>query len=263
VTEQLRERFVDSAGYWSPAWQALLDEDPAFFATFVEFAGVPRRSATLEPKVKELICIAVNAAATHLFEPGIRAHVRRALELGATREELLEVLQLTSTLGIHASTVGVPLLVHVIDESDSRSVSETDSDSQSPRNSRPALLDDRRAALKADFEAKRGYWHGFWDGLLELDPDFFRAYVDFSAYPWEHGVLEPKVKELIYTAFDASATHMYVPGLRQHIENALGYGATAAEVMEVFELASTIGIHGYLVALPIVVEELERAEGGG
>ena len=53
------------------------------------------------------------------------------------------------------------------------------------------------------------------------------------------------MKELIYTAFDASATHMYVPGLRQHIENALGYGATPAEVMEVFELASTIGIHGY------------------
>ena len=52
-------------------------------------------------------------------------------------------------------------------------------------------------------------------------------------------MLEPKVKELIYTAFDASATHMYVPGLRQHIENALGYGATPAEVMEVFELAST------------------------
>jgi alkylhydroperoxidase/carboxymuconolactone decarboxylase family protein YurZ len=118
-------------------------------------------------------------------------------------------------------------------------------------------LDERRQALKADFEAKRGYWHDFWDGLLELDPDFFEAYVGFSAHPWEHGVLEPKVKELIYTAFDASATHMYIPGLRQHVANALGYGATPAEVMEVFELASTIGIHGYLTALPIVLEELE------
>ena len=74
--------------------------------------------------------------------------------------------------------------------------------------------------------------------MLELDPDFFQAYVDFSSLPWTDGVLEPKVKELIYTAFDASATHMYVPGLRQHVENALAYGATPAEVMEVFELAS-------------------------
>ena len=38
-------------------------------------------------------------------------------------------------------------------------------------------------------------------------------------------MLEPKVKELIYTAFDASATHMYVPTCGS-IENALGCGAT-------------------------------------
>jgi alkylhydroperoxidase/carboxymuconolactone decarboxylase family protein YurZ len=221
------------------AWQALREADPEFFATWEELAAVPRRSTALDPKVKELVCLAVDAAATHMYAPGIREHVRRALDLGATKEELLEVLQLTSTLGIHASTVGVPLLLEALGD----------------REVPP--LDERRTALKADFEAKRGYWHGFWDGLLELDPDFFEAYVGFSSYPWEHGELEPKVKELIYTAFDASATHMYIPGLRQHIENALGYGATPAEVMEVFELASTIGIHGYLAALPIVLEELE------
>ena len=221
------------------ALQALREADPEFFARFTELAEVPRRSTVLDPKVKELVCLAVDAAATHMYAPGIREHARRAIDLGATRKELLEVLQLTSTLGIHATTVGVPVLVEALGE---REV---------------APLDERRQALKADFEAKRGCWHDFWNGLLELDPDFFEAYVGFSAHPWEHGVLEPKVKELIYTAFDASATHMYVPGLRQHIENALAYGATPAEVMEVFELASTIGIHGYLAALPIVLEELE------
>jgi alkylhydroperoxidase/carboxymuconolactone decarboxylase family protein YurZ len=225
-------------------WQALRDADPGFFEAFAELAAVPRRSIALEPKVKELVCLAVNAAATHLYEPGIREHARRAVELGATKEELLEVLQLTSTLGIHASTVGVPLLLEAL------------ADREVPP------LDERRAALKADFEARRGYWHAFWDGLLELDPDFFEAYVEFSSHPWTNGVLEPKIRELIYTAFDASATHMYVPGLRQHIENALGHGATPAEVMEVFELASTIGIHGYLVGLPIVLEELERVDEG-
>jgi len=226
----------------SAAWQTVREADPGFFTVFDELAAVPRRSTALDPKIKELVCVAVNAAATHMFVPGIRAHVRRAIELGATREELLEVLQLTSTLGIHASTVGVPILLDALGERE------------------PAPLDDRREALKAEFEAKRGYWHSFWDGLLELDPDFFEAYARFSSYPWEHGVLEPKVRELIYTAFDASATHMYIPGLRQHIENALAYGATPAEVMEVFELASTLGIHGYVVAGPIVLEELANAE---
>jgi alkylhydroperoxidase/carboxymuconolactone decarboxylase family protein YurZ len=66
------------------------------------------------------------------------------------------------------------------------------------------------------------------------------------------------VKELVYTAFDASATHLYVPGLRQHVKNALAHGATPGEIMEVFELASTIGIQACAVALPILADELER-----
>ena len=90
---------------------------------------------------------------------------------------------------------------------------------------------------------KRGYWHQFWDEILLLDPDFFEAYTQFSSVPWVSGTLEPKVKELIYTAFDVSATHLYVPGLRLHIKNAIGYGATREEMLEVIELASVIGIH--------------------
>ena len=87
-------------------------------------------------------------------------------------------------------------------------------------------LTDRHERLRAEFEEKRGYWHPFWNELLQLDADFFESYVDFSSLPWTHGPLEPKVKEFVYIAFDASATHLYVPGLRLHIQNALGYGAT-------------------------------------
>jgi alkylhydroperoxidase/carboxymuconolactone decarboxylase family protein YurZ len=77
--------------------------------------------------------------------------------------------------------------------------------------------------------------------------------------PWVSGVLEPKVKELIYTAFDVSATHLYTPGLRLHIKNAIGYGATREEILEVMELASVIGIHACTVGVPILVEELAAA----
>src|SRR5919199_1364104 len=73
--------------------------------------------------------------------------------------------------------------------------------------------------LKARFEKSRGYWHEFFNGVLELDADFFEAYLDFSAHPWNAGVLQPKVKELIYIAFDAAATHMFLPGLKLHIDN--------------------------------------------
>jgi alkylhydroperoxidase/carboxymuconolactone decarboxylase family protein YurZ len=244
---RLRERYVASVGAWDASLEGLLELDPDFFSAYVGFAAAPwRDGGHLEPKVKELVMVAVDAAATHLHEPGIRLHIRRALEYGATEAELLEVLQLTSTMGIHSVTVGVPVLL----ECAGGSVRD------------PGVpLTERQEQVKREFEAKRGYWNAFWDGVLDLDPEFFAAYVEFSAHPWEHGVLEQRVKELIYTAFDASATHMYVPGLTQHIENALGYGATPGEIMEVLELASTIGIHTYAVTTPILAEELARAKG--
>jgi alkylhydroperoxidase/carboxymuconolactone decarboxylase family protein YurZ len=244
---KLREEFVAARGYWDSSVESLLDLDPDFFEAYLRLSAVPWRNGSLEPKVKELIYVALDGAATHLYEPGLRQHIRLALEYGATKEELLEVLRLTSTLGIHSCTVGVPLLLELLDE--------TGGAESSP-------LTERQERLKADFEAKRGYWNDFWDGLLELDADFFEAYLQFSSLPWTQGVLEPKVKELIYTAFDVSATHLYVPGLRQHLQNALALDATPGEIMEVFELASVIGIHTCAVGIPILMEELERASEG-
>ncbi|HEX5113823.1 MAG TPA: carboxymuconolactone decarboxylase family protein [Pseudonocardiaceae bacterium] len=120
--------------------------------------------------------------------------------------------------------------------------------------------DDRRRELRERFEAERGYWNVFWEGLLSLDPVFFEAYLNFSAVPWRNGVLEPKVRELIYTAIDASTTHLYEPGLRQHIRNALRHGATSAEIMEVLELTSVLGIHTCTLGVPVLLEELAATE---
>jgi alkylhydroperoxidase/carboxymuconolactone decarboxylase family protein YurZ len=240
---QLRDEFVDACGFWNSALQSLLELDAGFFEAYLRLTACPRRGGQLEPKVREFISIAVDGAATHLHEPGLRQHIRNALAHGASKEELTEVLELTSTLGIHACNIGVPLLL----------------EAANGRGGTQSPLTERQLELKASFEAKRGYWHPFWDGLLELDPDFFEAYLGFSGHPWTHGVLEPKVKELIYVAFDVSATHLYVPGLKLHIENALGLGATKEELMEVFELASTIGIQTCTVGVPILLEELERA----
>jgi alkylhydroperoxidase/carboxymuconolactone decarboxylase family protein YurZ len=246
--QQLRDAYVEARGLWSETLQSMLEADPDFFETYLNLSAVPWRTGPLDPKIKEFVYIAVDGAATHLYEPGLRAHLRRAIELGATKEELLEVLQLTSTLGIHACNIGVPILVEELGESG--------------RTALPQLTE-RHDRLRAEFEEKRGYWHPFWNELLQLDADFFESYLDFSSLPWTQGPLEAKVKELIYIAFDASATHLYVPGLRLHIQNALGYGATAQEVMEVLELASIIGIHAYMTGLPMLLEELERASGAG
>jgi alkylhydroperoxidase/carboxymuconolactone decarboxylase family protein YurZ len=241
---RLREDFVEARGFWSPFLGELLALDPEFFEAYADLSGVPWRQGRLEPKVKHFVLLAMDAAATHMYAPGVREHVRDAIALGATAQELMEVLELTSTLGIHACNTGVPILME-----------ELEAVGRLPSRE----LSERQRQIKAEFERNRGYWNSFWDDVLVLDADFFEAYTQFSSVPWKHGPLEPKVKELIYTAFDVAATHMFAPGLRQHIRNAIGYGATCEEIMEVFELVSTLGVQACALGIPILLEESEAA----
>jgi alkylhydroperoxidase/carboxymuconolactone decarboxylase family protein YurZ len=241
VGARLRAAWTEAVGAWNEDLADFAEVDPGFFERYLYLAAHPWRHGTLEPKVKALIQLSVDAAATHLYGPGVRHHLVRALELGATPAEIIETLELTATMGIHACNVGVPILLEEL------------AAAGRPLEARP--LTAREEEVKADFIAKRGYWNDFWDGILRLDAEFFAAYTAFSAWSWEHGVLEPKVKELIYSAFDASATHMFQPGLRQHIRNAIAYGATAGEIMEVFELASGIGAKSFALAAPVLREE--------
>nr|WP_165969050.1 carboxymuconolactone decarboxylase family protein [Actinomadura sp. KC06] len=220
--------------------EALRVTDPEFYTACVELMDVPRKHAALDARTRELIALAVNAAVTHLHEPGIRRHVRAALDHGATREEIMETFQLTAVLGIHAASTGFPLL---------RGLPPPPNDGVD------------REAIKAEFVRRRGYWDTAWEDVLQRAPAFFAAYLNFSAIPWRRGVLEPKVKELIYIAIDASATHLFTDGLKVHIDNAIGHGATPDEIVAVLEIASTIGVQTLEVGVPILQEELARRSG--
>jgi alkylhydroperoxidase/carboxymuconolactone decarboxylase family protein YurZ len=245
--EEIKQEFIRVRGTWSDTWEGVLRLDPEFLKAYLDFSAVPWRKNHLGALVKEFVYIAIDANATHLYLPGVRQHIRAALKLGATPQEIMEVLELTATLGIHAMNIGVPILVEVLEEKGLRTG--------------PAPLTGHQERIKAEFTKTRGYWHAFWDEMLELDPEIFEAYTEFSSVPWRSGTLEPKVKEFIYIAFDAAATHLYVKGLKLHIENAIGYGATPQEILEVMEIASVLGIHGVMAAAPILLEEMENAEG--
>ena len=109
--EELRSRFIRERGYWSKVWDQLLAEDPGFFEAYLNYSSEPFREAVLPRKVQELVLIAVDACTTHLFAPGARIHIRNAFEAGATKAEILEVLELVSLVGIHSVAVGLPILL--------------------------------------------------------------------------------------------------------------------------------------------------------
>lgn len=194
---ELRQKFTEELGdkAFHEGWESLLSLDPAFFSAGLSLASVPRRKSHLSKKDQSLISLAVDSAATHLYSPGIRAHVSAALEAGASIHEILEVIELSSTLGIHACNIGVPLLVEVLKEEGGKYEGEI---------TKP--FNETQERLKEEFTKKRGYWHTFWEDFLRLDPEFFEAYLEFSTVPWVkdvdgsgkggpgRGALEPKVR---------------------------------------------------------------------
>lgn len=240
--QEVKDRFIQVRGTWGDTWEAMLRLDPEFLLAYLDFSAVPWRKGHLDTKTREFMYIVVDAAATHMYAPGVRQHIKAALAAGATPQEIMEVLECTATLSIHAMNVGVPVLTEVLAERGIRTEA--------------APLNEYQERLKAEFTQKRGYWNPTWDEMLELDPELFDAYTAFSSHPWTHGTLSPKVREFIYMAFDTSATHLYKVGLKLHIENALGYGATIGEVLEVMEVASVIGIHSVAMGAPILLEEI-------
>ena len=105
LTDQLHAR-----GQWNPNWTPFAELDPEWTERFMSMALKPLMSGVLDAKTVEFIAIAVDASCTHMYAPGVRRHIRMALELGATPEEITAVLQLTSVLGIHTMSLGAPIL---------------------------------------------------------------------------------------------------------------------------------------------------------
>ncbi|MBE2242401.1 MAG: carboxymuconolactone decarboxylase family protein [Burkholderiaceae bacterium] len=99
-----------AAGEWNPNWEPFYRLDPDWTEAFMAMGLKPMLAGVLDPKVIEFIAIAVDASCTHLYAPGVRRHIRKALALGATQREIAAVLQLTSVLGIHTMSLAAPIL---------------------------------------------------------------------------------------------------------------------------------------------------------
>lgn len=244
---RLKQALIDTGEKWSSTFENILTLDSHYFEAYVGLRRVPKDKQALSIKTQELCLLAMDAACTHLFDQGIRVHTAAALKAGATKEMIMETLELSSVLGVHAVTAGVPTLMEVLAENG---------------QTIPQDLDERQEQLKAEFIRGRGYWGESWEPVIRLSPDFFEGYLNFSSVPFSegHNALDAKTKELIYTAIDCSTTHLYIPGLKVHIRNAIKYGATEHEIMEVFELAVLMGVQTTMRGADVLVEQLKREE---
>ena len=97
-------------------WPKLLAErDPAYLEHIHNMTThALHHRDSLPLKFKEIIFICLNAF--DYYEYGFRIHVRSALKLGATEDEILEALELVGVQKIHALTSMLPVLVEEVEQ---------------------------------------------------------------------------------------------------------------------------------------------------
>jgi len=228
-------------GPWDIALEQLREWDASWADTCAGMASNPWRSGVLPRKLIELIGVGLNAACTNLNPDGTRRHIRRALEAGATREEILFVLKCAALMAIHSCSLGAPIL---LDEA------KTAAAKSAPKSGVPTPACDKMKSI--------GQWNAAWDPFYALDPAWTDEFMATGVGVYATGVLPAKEVELLSIAFDASYTHMYAPGTRRHIHNALAAGASVEEIMDVLKLCVVQGVQACNLGVPILADELAR-----
>ena len=91
-------------------WRAQLAErDPEFTEIVHNVAIHLFQDGALSRKMKEIICVCCDAM--QFYEPGVRIHLRNAIKLGATEQEIIEALEVTFLPGVHYLTAHLPAIV--------------------------------------------------------------------------------------------------------------------------------------------------------
>lgn len=218
-------------------------KDQALFDAVDGFWSAVYASPYLTVRMKELVMVALHGSSSSLNKDALFRHVKRALAAGASETDIMDVLTTIIPLANHPLYIGIPVL-----QDELRKAGKADEAEIPPM--RPDVL-----AIKENFVSKRGYWTAMRDTIGSLMPEYFTGFINACMAPWESGSLTPAERELMYIAIDASITHTYEPGMRMHIQNALRYGATKDQIMEVFQLAALLGTEGYVLGLNALAEK--------
>lgn len=107
----IEARAACASGNWNAEWETFARLDPHWTDRMVSASLAPIVSGALDPKTVELVQIALCASIAQLNEAGVRRHIRRALERGASRAEIVAVLQVTALQGLQTMALAAPVLI--------------------------------------------------------------------------------------------------------------------------------------------------------
>ncbi|WP_313623456.1 carboxymuconolactone decarboxylase family protein [Achromobacter sp.] len=220
--DAIKARFIEARGYWRPWTEAVLRGNPAFLAHYAEYAGYPAATGPLTPRMVELIYVALDASATHLYEAGLATHMRLARQAGASDADIFDVLHLVTMQGLSAVLQAADLL----------------------HEAAPQPAPDPHDPLRARIAA---LWPEQASSLLRLvsqDPGYVAVLLDFLEGGALVGGLASTERLLVRIALHACFTHGDMATTRVLIAQGLEHGLVRQEILQAIQLGAHLAVHG-------------------
>lgn len=222
--DAIKAHFIVQRGYWRPWTDTMLQIAPGFVQQYADYAGYPARTGPLSQRMVELIYVGLDASSSHLFESGLTTHMRRALEVGATHSDIIDVLHLVAVQGV----ASVCQASDIVAELSGASVDA------------PAVASDLQARID-----RLGAPHALaLDNVARLDPGYAEVLLDFVEQGRPSTGLTPPERSLVQLALHACFTAFNPGAVRQITTTALSQGLSAAELQQAIQLGAHLAVHG-------------------
>lgn len=223
-TAAVEALYRQERGYWRP-WNAqLLARRPAFLQAYAHYAGYPARSGGLSERMVELVYVALDASASHLFASGLKLHMQKALACGASNDDVLDVLTLVCLQGAGATAAALDEVAQVY-----------------------GLPPQAKTAVD-------GLQPDLWARLQDIDPAYF-GHLQALAGTAESGKgLSAGERCLVTIALHACFTAMQPEALRAALQQAHGLGLARDAVVQVIQMGAHLAVHGTALGITVLAE---------
>jgi alkylhydroperoxidase/carboxymuconolactone decarboxylase family protein YurZ len=219
----IKAHFIAERGYWRPWTEVMLQVSPGFVQQYADYAGYPARTGPLTERMVELIYVGLDASSSHLFESGLLTHMKRAQEVGATQDDIFDVLHLVAVQGIASVCQAADILVELTGTVEAPAVDEK----------LQARIDQLGAAHALTLTCVAG-----------LDPGYAKVLLDFIEKGRPGTGLSPAERSLVQLALHSCFTAFNPGAIRQLIKVALAQSLTSAELLQAIQLGAHLAVHG-------------------
>lgn len=220
---RIKALFVAERGYWRPWTDTMLQACPGFVQQYANYAGYPARTGPLSERMVELIYVALDASASHLYEPGLQTHMARAIACGASEADIVDVLHLVAVQGAASACQAADILAELADLPAAAPIDP---------------------ALQARID-RLGPAHALpLAGVARLDPGYAQVLLDFVEQGRPRAGLGDAERSLVQLALHACFTAFNPGAVRRIAATALAQGAAPAELLQAVQMGAHLAVHG-------------------